>query len=137
MKAPKGTYRNPATRPCFELCTSCMRCDARFARTGTPCHNCSGRPDADGQKVPHRDDYCECKKGVLRWVTQKDQLIIRRFQSNPFGGKVTTDAESQDEKDWNQYVAEKREELNDPHWDPIRIYDEAQKRKQIEQRGWA
>lgn len=133
----KGYYQNPANRSCFELCTSCFRCSKRFERTGTPCHGCSGRPDFDGIKDPHPDDYCECKVGVLRWVTKAGQVIIRRFESDPFKGSVQTDAESQDEKDWNSYISEKREELNDPHWDPIKIVDQEQKRKSLENRGWA
>lgn len=135
--ATKGYYRNPATRPCFELCGSCMRCDARFARTGTPCHSCSGRPDGEGVKDPHPDDFCQCKEGTLRWVTKRGQLIIRKFGSDPFATNVQTDTQSEDERAWNQFIAEKREEMNDPHWNPITTHISDAKLKYLEKKGWA
>lgn len=57
----------------------------------------------------------------MQVVTMKGQFIQRKFTSDPFAGKVQTDAETQDERDWNQFVKEKREMLNDPTWDPVTI----------------
>ncbi|HJS83543.1 MAG TPA: hypothetical protein VJ742_11990 [Nitrososphaera sp.] len=50
-------------------------------------------------------------------------MVIKKFLSDPFAGKVHTDAESQDERDWNSFINEKREQLDDPDWDPIKFTD--------------
>jgi hypothetical protein len=55
----------------------------------------------------------------MRWVTKKDYLVIRRFESNPFAATVTTDAKSEDERDWDAFITEKREAMNDELYDPI------------------
>jgi len=44
--------------------------------------------------------------------------------SNPFKGEVKTDAVSQDENDWNSYLYERREQLNDPGFNPVRIEED-------------
>lgn len=49
--------------------------------------------------------------------------MVRQFQSSPYGGEVQTDAESQDERDWNSFISEKREQLDDPTYDPIQFED--------------
>lgn len=119
--APKATYQNPVTRPCFEMCSSCFRCDRRRSSSCPDFENCSGVPDKEGMRVPHRDHVCTCKEGVMRWVTKKDVLVIRRFESNPFNKTVTTDAKSEDERDWDAFISEKREAMNDEFYDPIRF----------------
>jgi hypothetical protein len=57
-------------------------------------------------------------------MTKDGKLVVRRFMSNPFKSEVKTDAVSEDEKDWNAYLYERREQLNDPEWDPIVITEE-------------
>ena len=56
-------------------------------------------------------------------MTKQNRLIIRRFKSNPFRGSITTDAVNPDERDWNAFVTEKREQFNDPMYDPLRFSD--------------
>lgn len=121
--APTGTYRNPANKYCFTMCKSCFRCDKRGSSACPSPNKCSGRPDKEGIRDPKPDDFCDCKNGVMRWVTKKGQLIIRRYTSNPFAAEVTTDTESTDDRDWGSYVAEQRELLNDEFYDPI-VFDE-------------
>lgn len=121
VRTAKGTYRDPVTRPCWVACSSCLRCEKKGTSACPKPNTCSGRPDREGMRVPHPDDYCECKVGVMRWVTKEERVIIRRFLSNPFKGHVQTDAVSEDERDWNAFVTEKREQFNNPDWDPISI----------------
>jgi hypothetical protein len=47
------------------------------------------------------------------------RLIRRRFATNPFKGKVTTEKITQDESEWNSWIKEKREQLDDPSFDPV------------------
>lgn len=74
-------------------------------------------------RVPNRDHYCECKEGVMRWVTKKGYLIIRRYESDPFKKNIVTDAKTQDDRDWDAYIQEKREALNDELYDPLSFND--------------
>jgi len=117
MITSRHTYSNPKDKHCFKLCTSCMRCSDKGIKVG--CDNCSGRLDTYGQRIPHSDDYCDCTRGVMRWVTKEGRLVVRRYMSDPFGAMVKTDTVSKDEEDWNAYLNEKREELNDPTFNPI------------------
>lgn len=120
--ASKGYYRDPVERSCWTPCPSCFRC----VRRGFDCparNLCSGRPDKSGTRDPHPDDFCTCTQGVLRWRTKQGQLVIRRFNSTPFANNVMTDSESEDERDWNAFVKEKREQFNDPHYDPLKVKD--------------
>src|SRR5688572_13641673 len=121
-RAP-GTYKDPVTRPCWVGCSSCFRCEKKGTSACPYPTQCSGRRDKQGVREPHADDFCDCKNGVMRWVTQEARVIVRRFESNPFKGKVHTDAKTEDERDWNSFVSEKREQLSDPNWDPIKIVD--------------
>lgn len=121
MRTAKGTYRDPVDRSCFEYCPACRRCAARG--TYAKCVGCSGRPDEEGMRVPHPDDFCTCSQGVMRWVTQEGELIIRRYKANPYKGTVKRDAKTQDERDWNAYLKQQREKLGDPDWDPIQFTD--------------
>ena len=108
-------------RSCWNPCKSCMRCEDR--KKYAKCASCTGRVDRLREREPDPDDYCRCKEGILQIVTKKGMMVQRKFLSDPYKGKVTTDAESEDEADWNQYVAEKREQLDDPSFNPIQITD--------------
>lgn len=115
-------YRNPSTLPCFSLCSSCFRCEDKGKYE--KCNRCSGRHDPLGKKDPYDDrDRCRCREGILQIRLKNGQLMVRQFQSSPYGGEVQTDAESQDERDWNSFISEKREQLDDPTYDPIQFED--------------
>lgn len=118
--AANGSYKNPTTRDCWTFCLSCNRCSdkGKYAK----CAGCSGRYDPAGKIDPDRDDFCDCKNGVLRWRTQQGRLIITKFNSNPFKGEVKYQKKSEDERDWDSYVADMREKMDDPNWNPIQIY---------------
>jgi hypothetical protein len=64
----------------------------------------------------NNDDYCDCKNG--------GKSFIVKFKSNPFKAKVTYEKKSEDERDWDSYVSDMREKMNDPTWNPITIVDE-------------
>ena len=49
---------------------------------------------------------------------------MTRFKSNPFKSQVKYEKKSEDERDWNSYVKDMREKLNDPKWDPITYYED-------------
>lgn len=116
---------NPSSKRCWSACPSCMKCSKKGAPghgNNPGCASCSGRHDPLERWDPFdRDVYCDCKNGILRHRLQTGRLIIRKFLSNPFGGSVVTDAVNKDEEQWNQFIAEKREQLNDETWDPITI----------------
>lgn len=121
--AALGTHLDPALRPCFTQCTACFRCDRRREGSGQNCNGCSGRPDPAGFIDPHPEDICTCREGVLRWVTKNGKLIQRKFDHNPFKGKIDFVAESQDEVDWRSYVNQERERRGIEDWDPIQVYE--------------
>lgn len=114
-----GSYRNPADKWCFNYCGSCGRCGDKGKFDA--CRNCSGRLDPQGMREEHQDDYCRCKEGILQWVTQKGRMVQVKFESNPFAGVVKHDRITDDEADWNRYLADAREALNDPDYDPIQF----------------
>lgn len=120
--AAKGTYKNPTEKWCWTFCTSCNRCQDKGRYTA--CNSCSGRYDPEGKIDVHNDDFCDCRNGVLRWRTQEGKLIMTRFKSNPYRGEVKYEKKSEDERDWDSYVKDMREKLNDPNWNPITIVDE-------------
>lgn len=103
---------------CFKLCRSCGRCDSKGK--WAKCNSCNGR--STRERPADRDDYCRCTEGIMQLVTKNGRFIQRKFLSDPFAGRVITDAETEDERDWNTYLAEKREQLDDPTYDPIRPY---------------
>lgn len=115
-------YKNPVTKDCWTFCPSCNRCQdkGRYSK----CQSCSGRYDPKGNIDPHPDDYCDCKNGILRWRTQEGKIVHVRFKSNPFKGKVKYEKKSQDERDWDAYVKDMREKMDDPNFNPITIYEE-------------
>lgn len=115
-------YENPSELPCWSSCLSCYRCEDKGKYE--KCNRCSGRHDPDMRRDPYYiDDRCRCKEGVLQYRLKSGAMIMKRFLSSPFKAKVVTDAETQDEADWNQYVSEQREKYNDPTFDPVRFDD--------------
>lgn len=120
--AAAGSFKNPAERDCWRYCFSCSRCADKGKYD--KCRSCSGRFDPRGVIEHHPDDFCDCRNGVLRWRTQEGRLIITRFKSNPFKGKVNYVKKTQDERDWDSYVNDMREKMDDPTWNPITIVDE-------------
>lgn len=113
---------NPSEKHCFSFCKSCWRCENKGMKA--ECSRCSGRHDPELRRDPYDiDDMCRCKEGILQFRLQDGRMVKRRFNSNPFAGKVITDAETEDERDWNSFLAEKREKLNNEHWDPIQFTD--------------
>jgi hypothetical protein len=118
-----GSYKNPSERPCWSYCSSCSRCADKGRYTA--CNGCSGRFDPKGMVDVNNDDYCDCKNGNLRWTPKNGgKSFIVKFKSNPFKAKVTYEKKSEDERDWDSYVSDMREKMNDPTWNPITIVDE-------------
>ena len=102
-------YKNPSTKDCWTFCSSCNRCQDKGKYT--KCSTCSGRYDPNGDIDPHDDDFCDCKNGVLRWRTRVGKLILVRFKTNPFKGKVKYVKKTEDERDWDSYVTDMREKM--------------------------
>lgn len=123
MLTVKGTYRDPVSRSCFKGCISCHRCEKRGSSACPIPNGCSGRPDVEGMRVPHPDDLCRCAEGTMQWVTKQGVVIRRNFMSSPFKSEVKTDAYKEDDRDWQAYLNEKREQIGDPNWDPIQFSD--------------
>lgn len=112
---------NPSDKSCFALCKSCYRCGdkGRYAK----CQTCSGRHDPF-EKIPEDpDDFCQCTQGVLRWKTRNGKLIIRRMKNDPFAGQVITQSKTQDERDWENYLVDLRERMDDETYNPIIVED--------------
>lgn len=111
---------NPAEKPCWSFCGSCNRCKdkGRYSK----CQGCSGRYDPKLIIQSDDEDFCDCRNGTLRWRTQNGRLIITKFRSDPYKGEVKYEKVSEDERDWDSYVADMREKMNDPTWDPITFY---------------
>jgi len=120
--AAKGSYKNPVEKDCWNFCFSCNRCQDKGRYT--KCNGCSGRFDPEGIIDVDNQDFCDCKNGNLRWKTKEGKLILIKFKSNPFKGEVKYEKKSEDERDWDSYVRDMREKLNDPTWDPITITGE-------------
>lgn len=120
--AAAGSYQNPTEKQCWSYCFSCGRCEdkGRF----TKCKGCSGRYDPQGRIEPHPEDFCDCRNGTLRWKTQTGKVIITKFRSNPYAGSVTYEKKSEDERDWESYLKDMREKMNDPDWNPMTIVGE-------------
>lgn len=113
---------NPSDKACWKTCGSCYRCGdkGRYAK----CHSCSGRHDPGLQRDPYDyDDMCRCAEGVLQYRANDGRLLKKRFLSSPFASNIVTDAETKDEQEWKQYIAESRERLDDETWDPVRFTD--------------
>ena len=113
---------NPTHKSCWVFCSCCNRCQdkGRYSK----CSDCSGRYDPKLKIMPDPDDYCDCKNGILRWRARKtDQMIIVKYNRNPFGGKALTDQVTEDERDWNAYLYDLREKMDNPFFNPIQYED--------------
>jgi hypothetical protein len=113
---------NPTDRWCWVFCPSCNRCQDKGRYT--KCNGCSGRYDPELIIKADSEDFCDCKNGTLRWKTQQGKLVMTKFKSNPFKSQVKYEKKSDDERDWDSYVKDMREKLNDPNWDPITYYED-------------
>lgn len=113
---------NPSDRPCFIRCAACLRCAdrGRYAK----CQGCSGRHDPQERKYPDPDDFCDCKRGIMRIRTNQGRLIVTKFPGNPFGGRAKFEGQTVDERDYESYVREQREKLNDEHYDAVTFDDD-------------
>lgn len=119
MLTSEGTYSDPGNKYCWKYCTSCGRCANKGSRP--ECGGCSGRLDPKGQRHPDRDDYCRCTQGVMQWVSDKGQFLQFKLLSDPFKGTVKYEGNTQDEADWESYLKDAREILDDEFYDPIQI----------------
>lgn len=119
--ATNGYYLNPSHRYCFEACSACFRCGQRgkYAK----CAGCSGHHDPFGVIDPHPDDTCTCTEGKLRFVDKNGSLRIVPYKTDPFKGEVTLINKTADENDWDDYVDDLREKINDPNFDPVQVVD--------------
>lgn len=110
---------NPSDKSCFITCKACFRCadKGRF----TKCNSCSGRHDPFDKSSPNPDDYCRCTEGILQWVTQQGQLVVRKYTKNPFAGTVITESKTQDESDWENYLMDLREKMDNPTYNPVQF----------------
>lgn len=113
MAAP-GTYEDPALKLCFNSCSACYRCKDKGRFPGR-CDTCSGCMDPAGKIDVDPDNFCQCAEGVLRWRTKNNRLIIRKYNSNPFGGRIQQKKETDDERDWERYLQEYREHMENPY----------------------
>lgn len=115
-------YENPSELPCWSTCASCFRCEdkGKYAK----CNRCSGRHDPEGRRDPHDiDDRCRCKEGVLQMRLKNGHLIVSPIPHDPFAGAVQQETQTQDEREWLQYLDSQREKMDDPNWDPIQFDD--------------
>lgn len=119
---PMNPDENPSDKRCWVACASCYRCadKGKYAK----CNHCSGRHDPLRQRDPYYiDDRCRCKEGILQYRLPTGQMILSKFFHDPFEGGVTTDIETEDEKQWREYVMQGRERFDDPTWDPVMFND--------------
>jgi hypothetical protein len=119
--AAPGYWYNPALKKCWETCGACGRCNKKGTNACPEPNLCSGRYDPKGVIDPDRDDYCECKIGVLRWKTKEGKKIIVRYQTNPFQGRVVKENRTEDERDWDAFCRDQSERLGIENWNPITI----------------
>lgn len=119
MTSPKGTYRNPTEKQCWETCQACFRCAAKGTRL--ECSRCSGRFDLHGITDPHEDDRCRCTEGVLQYVKADSTLVQVKYKSNPFKGSIQRKEKTPDERDWENYVTSLREKFGDENYNPIKV----------------
>lgn len=110
-------------RRCWIPCQSCFRCADKGKYD--KCNNCTGHHDVKYLRDPYDvDDYCRCKEGIFQYRTSKGHLIIRKFPKNPFRGSWKSDAASTgDESDWDSYLQQLREELDNASYDPVQFSD--------------
>lgn len=116
--------RNPSDKSCFKTCPVCFKCaDKNTSTYGNKCSGCSGRNDPMGRFVADPDVYCDCRNGIMRHMTQNGRLIVRKFPRNPYKNEVVADLETQDERNWREYLKRMREYYDDEYWDPVKFSD--------------
>lgn len=113
--------RNPSDKQCWAVCSACFQCQDKGKYS--KCVSCSGRNDPDGRFYANPDVWCQCREGVMRRELPSGRVIIRQYHTNPFKAKFTSETETQDERDWNEYLKRGREIMDDPYWDPIQFND--------------
>lgn len=119
------TYRNrenPTDLPCYRGCAACFRCENKGRYT--KCWSCSGRHDPELKRAP--DDFmdrCRCSEGILQLRLQTGKLVVTKYPHDPYEGAVVQQTPGEDERDWNSYLQETRERLNDPNYDPLETYE--------------
>jgi hypothetical protein len=119
--APNGTYENPTDKRCWTSCQACFRCEAKGSLS--KCNGCSGRFDLNGRVVPHEDDRCRCKEGLLQYVKENGKMVQVKYRKDPFAGTIIRKEATQDERDWSRYVNDLRERHQDPDYEPVEITD--------------
>lgn len=113
---------NPSDRNCWETCSSCRRCSNKGLHA--KCSSCSGRHDPDGRFDSYDiDDKCRCREGIFQFRTSKGHFVQVKLNRNPFGGEVKFEGNTPEEQEWNRYVREQRERLDNENWDPV-VYDD-------------
>ena len=123
--ASRGTYPNPAFKSCWRTCQSCFRCEnkMKYDSNYNGCRGCSGRFDMYGVTDPHEDDQCRCAEGVLQYVKSTGEFKQVRFKHNPFNVRVKQIEESEDERDFERYVDEKKKKYDMETFQPIEVYE--------------
>lgn len=124
MSAP-GTHADPMHKPCFTACPSCFRCADKGRYT--KCNKCSGCMDPAGKIDVDPEHFCDCAQGVFRWRTKEGRLIIKRYNRNPFAGEVKSLPDSQDKRDFQAYLQEYREKMENPYVSPISVMIDGRK----------
>ncbi|MCA1806431.1 MAG: hypothetical protein LC687_00995 [Actinobacteria bacterium] len=51
------------------------------------------------------------------------KLIQRQYPHNPFESTIQQEQTTEDEKEWDAYLREKKEQLGDENYDPIQFQD--------------
>jgi hypothetical protein len=49
---------------------------------------------------------------------------MTKFTTNPFRGQVKYEKQSEDERDWDSYVSDMREKMDNPYFNPIVITED-------------
>ena len=108
---------NPSSRWCWNTCPACYRCadKGRYSQ----CSGCSGRHDPFLRTDPDPDDFCQCTEGVLRWRAKDGRLLVSQYRTDPFKTKIMSARKTQDEAEYDAYVKDLREKLDNPNFDPI------------------
>lgn len=116
----------PQEKSCFVGCRACMRCEKKSSGQCPSPYSCSGHVEVQGGHSwdrYDRDDECRCSEGILKIRRKNGQLVMTRYSKNPFQAIATREHITQDERDWNQYLQNAREELDDELYDPL-IFDD-------------
>jgi hypothetical protein len=66
---------------------------------------------------------CRCTEGILQLRLKSGRFVQVRYQHDPFAGRVRFEGETEDERDWNNYIQLEREWRDDEHFDPVRYLD--------------